>query len=85
MRGDSVDSQDLAYAPYISRYNNAHDRFERFGGDPIRVAKVIRKIIGSSRPGFRYPVGLDARAGIFGGRVLPEKIYWSLLTRATMR
>ena len=30
-----------------------------FGGDPIRVAKVIRKIIGSSRPGFRYPVGRD--------------------------
>lgn len=85
VRGEKTDSPELAYAPYISRYNEAHDKFQRFGGDPIRVAKVIRKIIASSHPGFRYPVGLDARAGIFGARFLPEKIYWSLMTRATMK
>jgi NAD(P)-dependent dehydrogenase (short-subunit alcohol dehydrogenase family) len=82
---EKADSEELAYAPYIQRYRKNHDRFQRFGDDPIKVAKVIHKIIASPNPAFRNPVGIEARAGIFGARVLPEKIYWSLLTRATLK
>ena len=85
VRGANADSPDLSYAPYIERYNRRHDRFERFGGDPIKVAKLIHKIIESDDPPFRNPVGMDARMGILGTRILPEKIYWPLMTKATMR
>ena len=85
VRGANVDSQEISYAPYIERYNRRHDRFERFGGDPIKVARLIRKIIESDDPPFRNPVGIDARVGILGARLLPEKVYWPLMTRATLR
>ena len=85
VRGANADSPDHSYAPYIERYNRRHDRFERFGGDPIKVAKLIHKIIESDDPPFRNPVGMDARMGILGTRILPEKIYWPLMTKATMR
>lgn len=85
VKGANADSPDISYAPYIERYNRRHDRFERFGGDPIRVARVIGKIIESDNPPFRNPVGMDARMGMFGTRVLPEKVYWPLMTKATMR
>ena len=85
VKGANAESPDQSYAPYIEKYNRRHDRFERFGGDPIRVARVIRKVIDSDNPPFRNPVGMDARMGIFGTRVLPEKIFWPLMTKATMR
>lgn len=85
VRGSNVDSPEISYAPYIEKYNKRHDRFQRFGGDPIRVARVIRKVIESKNPPFRNPVGIDARMGIFGTRVLPEKVYWPLMTKATLR
>ena len=85
VRGANADSPDLSYAPYIEKYNRRHNRFQRFGGDPIKVAKLIHKIIESDDPPFRNPVGMDARMGILGTRILPEKIYWPLMTKATMR
>ncbi len=85
VRGANADSPDSSYAPYIEKYNRRHDRFQRFGGNPIKVARLIHRIIESENPPFRNPVGMDARMGIFGTRVLPEKIYWPLMTKATLR
>ena len=85
VRGSSVDSPDISYAPYIEKYNKRHDRLQRFGGDPMRVARVISKVIDSDNPPFRNPVGIDARMGILGTRLLPEKVYWPLMTKATLR
>lgn len=82
---EGVDGQETVYTPLIERYHKSHDRFQSFGKDPIKVAKVIHSIIEARNPPFRNPVGADARAGIFGTRVLPEKIYWPLLDKATMR
>ena len=82
---EGVDGQETVYTPLIEGYRKNHDRFQSFGKDPIKVAKVIHSIIESRNPPFRNPVGADARAGIFGTRVLPEKIYWPLLDKATMR
>lgn len=72
------------YAPYIARYRESHDLFQRFGGDPERVAKLIYKLSVSPAPPFRNPIGLDARAGTLGARLLPQAIYWRLLQSATL-
>ena len=76
--------EDSAYAQYVERYNSRHDQFEWFASDPIKVARVIEKALSSRRPAFRYPVGLDARTGMFGARVLPERLFHALLDRATI-
>ena len=77
-------SEELAYYPYIQRYDSRHKRFERLAKDPVHVAKVIYKIVRSRRPGFRHPVGIEARLGALGKRLLPERIFQALLSRATM-
>ena len=59
--------------------------YGRLGGDPVKVARVIRKIIRSRRPAFRYVVGPDARAAVVAKWLLPERLYLSLLSLATLR
>ena len=84
IRGAAVDG-DTVYSPYIGSHHNNRDMFQRFGGDPARVAKVVHKVITSPAPNFRNPVGIDARAGTFAARLLPERVYWRLMSKATMR
>ena len=72
------------YGEHIERYRGNHDLFERFGGDPKRVARLVHKVIVSPDPPFRNAIGLDARAGILGARLLPQGVYWRLLRKATL-
>ena len=85
VRGEAADDERSAYSPYIRKQSENHDLFELLGGDPVRVAKVVHKVITSPSPNFRNPVGLDARAGTLAARLLPERIYWRILSKATMR
>ena len=85
IRGKGADDESSAYSPYIRKQSENHDLFELLGGDPVRVAKVVHKIITSPSPSFRNPVGIDARAGTLAARLLPERIYWRILSKATMR
>jgi short-subunit dehydrogenase len=80
-----ADDPDMAYAPYIKRYNARHKTFDKMSSNPIKVSKVIHKIIRSRRPSLRHPVGLDSRAGIMGARILPGRLFHWMLGRATMR
>ena len=84
VRGAAADG-DTVYSPYIGRYHLNRDMFHRFGGDPARVAKVVHKVITSPSPNFRNPVGIDARSATLAARMLPERVYWRLMRRATMR
>lgn len=72
------------YAPYITRYRSRHGRFDLFASDPVAVAKVVHKIVRSRRPAFRHPVSLEARLGMLGARLLPERLFQALVSRATM-
>ncbi len=85
VRGEAIDGERSVYASLIRQYRGNHDIFEHLGGNPVRVAKVVHKIITSPSPNFRYPVGIDARAGMLAARVLPERIYWKIMNKVTMR
>ena len=85
IRAARADDPDMAYAPYVRRYSERSSQFDHLAADPIRVARVVEKIIRSRRPRFRYPVGPDARAGMVGARFLPERLFHAVLSRATMR
>lgn len=84
VRGNAAEG-DSAYTPYIRQYSDNREMFHRFGGNPVRVAKVVHKVIASPSPNFRNPVGIDARMGTLAARVLPEQMYWRILSKATMR
>ena len=83
--GENADSEGSPYSPYMRRFWVRHTRYHRRAADPIKVAKVIHKIIRSRRPAFRNPVGLEARAGILGARLIPERIFQAMVSRATIK
>ena len=83
-RSRASERTDLPYQPYMDRYRNKHRRFELRAADPIEVAKVILKIARSRNPSLRHPVGLDARSGLLGARLLPQRLFEAMLARATL-
>lgn len=84
IRAARADDPNLSYAPYIRKYDANHGKFDKLAGDPVRVARAIEKTIASRRPSFRHPVGADARAGMFGARLLPERVFQAVMDRAIM-
>ena len=81
-----IESDDGApYDRYVRAYRSRVRRAFNRGGDPILVAKAIYGIVRSRRPRLRYPVGIDSRAGSLAARVLPERVFLSLLGWATRR
>jgi NAD(P)-dependent dehydrogenase (short-subunit alcohol dehydrogenase family) len=82
---EAADANDSPYRPFIRRYRTRRGSYESEKAGPVRVARVIHKIVRSGKPRFRYPVGLDARAGTLAARFLPERLYQALLSRATIR
>ena len=70
------------YRPYLERYGSRGDNFLVRGKDPIRVARVIHRIVESRRPRLRYQVGIESHLGVLAARFLPERVFLYLLGRA---
>ena len=86
VRASASDDPDLPYAPYSQRYTSRRQRYQqRLASDPVRVSRVIHKILRSRRPAFRHAVGIEARLGILGARFLPERLFQTMVSRATLR
>lgn len=77
-------SPGLPYSRYLARYDGRRGRSQRFAKDPIKIARLVHKIVRSNRPRFRYQVGPEARLGVLAMRFLPERLFRSLLSRATL-
>lgn len=80
-----AEDEDSVYLPYVRRYRQRSLAMHKRGADPVRVARVIHKIIRSRRPAFRHPVSVEARLGGLGARLLPERLFFYLMGRFTMR
>lgn len=67
-------AQDPAspYAANLERVRARLDRSPYAGGDPRRVADIVRKAIEKRRPKARYTVGPDAWAAAFAARFVPD-------------
>ena len=84
VEASGADSPGTPYGPVIARYREMRGQYDRFAKDPVRVARVIHKIIRSRRPKFRYPVGAEATLGIPASQLMPERLFQAILRRATM-
>jgi NAD(P)-dependent dehydrogenase (short-subunit alcohol dehydrogenase family) len=59
--------------------------FERHGGDPRVVARVIRDAAIARRPRLRYPVGRDAKGAAVARAILPARWWEAVVDRWTAR
>lgn len=82
--GEKLECPDLPYGPYIAAYRRKHRRFRRLTHDPIKIAKLIERIIESRRPKLRYPVGIEAHVGILAARLLPDWLFQGMVARTSM-
>jgi NAD(P)-dependent dehydrogenase (short-subunit alcohol dehydrogenase family) len=65
-----------AYAAAVAKAVGIMERDEQNGAPPERVAKVVRKVLESSRPPRRVSVGkVSERAGLVAKRVLPFSVF----------
>ena len=82
-----VDEEVKGEWPYVAmrgaRSLRARSRV-MFGGRPERTAMRIRQVIEGRRPAARYTVGLDAWAGAWAARLLPDGILDFFLRRIVM-
>jgi NAD(P)-dependent dehydrogenase (short-subunit alcohol dehydrogenase family) len=64
---------------YFERFKRFDERSSEYvknlKSDPSVVARVIARAATKRRPRLRYPVGFDARTGLFLRRVLPACVY----------
>jgi NAD(P)-dependent dehydrogenase (short-subunit alcohol dehydrogenase family) len=72
--------------PQTSAYGDAIRRCEQTVREtlpkapgPDLVAKTIMRVLGASRPRFRYAVGPDSLGAPFGQRVLPDRLFLRLI------
>ena len=84
VQGSNSESEALPYKYFIDRYRRKHKKWRKVIHDPIRIARLIERIIESERPRLRYPIGFEARAGIIGSKIFPERIYQWLISRSSM-
>ena len=84
VNGERAESGELPYGPQIAAYRRKHARFQFMAQDAERVARLIERIITSTGPRFRYPIGLEAHVGAYGARLLPDRMLHGLVTRTTM-
>ncbi|MCH2311223.1 MAG: SDR family oxidoreductase [SAR202 cluster bacterium] len=84
VQGMDAESEELPYKNLINRYRRKHKKWRKVIHDPIRIAKLIERIIESDRPRLRYPIGFEARAGILGSKIFPERIYQWMISRTSM-
>lgn len=80
-----ADAEDSVFAPFVRQYRRRSLAMHDKAADPVRVARVVHKIIRSRRPAFRHPVSVEARLGGLGARLLPERLFLYLMGRFTMR
>ena len=64
-------------SPYAARTSVVEERTARFhhtGGNPLKVARTVERIIRSKHPHPSYTIGPDGRLGVFAARFLPERL-----------
>ena len=79
--GRRVAAADSPYRSYEERVTRRISRFHRRGGDPVRVAKLIERIMLSRRVRPRYSVGIEAGLGVMAARLLPDGVLEFFLKR----
>jgi hypothetical protein len=82
--GERAESPDLPYGPHIAAYRRKHGRFRVLTHDPIRIARLIERIIRTRNPKLSYPIGLEAHIGIVASKLLPGWLFERMVAKTSM-
>ena len=63
-----------AYTARARKLEERTARFHHSGADPLKVARIVERIIRSKSPRPSYVVGVDGGLGVFAARFLPERL-----------
>lgn len=87
-RSNFFDGNSGRVRPEGSRYHHLYDKLDPLAqqaieraSDPANVADKIVHILNSRHPGFRYPVGLDARVVAAANPFVPQRLRRALAQR----
>ena len=73
------------YYRHTERIQRNQDGNMRWGGNPIRVARTIARVLGASHPGARYTVGLESLLGAMAARLVPDVVLQYLTKKVVSR
>jgi NAD(P)-dependent dehydrogenase (short-subunit alcohol dehydrogenase family) len=73
-------------SPYYEREQamlvRIKNRYDRQAGDPSLIAQAISRALAHPSPPLRWPVGRDSAAAILLRKLLPERLFLPLISRA---
>ncbi|PIQ27955.1 short-chain dehydrogenase/reductase [bacterium (Candidatus Blackallbacteria) CG17_big_fil_post_rev_8_21_14_2_50_48_46] len=72
------------YSEVFAAFEDLLGRISGKGIPPLAVAETLLKILNSPHPRLRYPVGKDAKIGLFLRKVLPDTLFESLLRKISI-
>ena len=70
--------------PHIAAYRRKHGRFRVLTHDPIRIARLIERIIKARNPKLSYPIGFEAHLGILASKLLPGWLFERMVAKTSM-
>lgn len=73
------------YFQYTERLRRNQDGNMRWGGNPIRVARTIARVLGAGHPGPRYTVSLESLLGAMAARLVPDGVLQYLIKKVASR
>ncbi len=72
-------SGNSVYGDLANKHVKMYERGDKFGSEPIVIAKVIAKAIYSKKPRTRYAAGGGAKLILFARRILPDRAFDKLV------
>ena len=80
-----ADKSDGTARKYTERLRRNQDGNMRWGGNPIRVARTIARVLGAGHPGPRYTVSLESLLGAMAARLVPDGVLQYLIKKVASR
>jgi short-subunit dehydrogenase len=79
----SVIEKESPYKPFFEGSSEGFKRLRKMAGTPDDIARLVRIALTSNSPRARYAAPRHARLAIALKRILPEKIYDSILNKSS--
>ncbi|MCS6806409.1 MAG: SDR family NAD(P)-dependent oxidoreductase [Acidobacteriota bacterium] len=69
------------YAPFFSNLSRGYERIKKIAGQPDDIARLIVEALKADHPRARYAAPLHAQIALLLKRLLPDRVFDSLLNR----
>ncbi|MFH1714679.1 MAG: SDR family NAD(P)-dependent oxidoreductase [Elusimicrobiota bacterium] len=82
---ENYDNTNSKYYKYSCFFNDRRKLLKNKRGNPMRVAKLIEKLVNKKHPGFRNIIGFDAYLVYYSKKILPFWLYERILSKIAFK